>query len=213
MIKRIASSLRKLRRTAGNAMIDLRFGGFVGGYQPNPIPGANGTGATDYALMPQIFDGRIKPDDVLVDVGCGYGRVINWWLYRGHQNKIFGLEILPEVAQHLRRRLRKYSQVTILTGDAIANLPPEGTLFFLFNPFGLAEILERFLDRAWEIYRVQPGLRILYFAPVLLDVARSDPRWQTELIPLALPAVGFFEERHRHLAIITPRSAVSPSLT
>ena len=72
---------------------------------------------TYYALS-LIFKGEtIAPDDVLVDVGCGKGRVLNWWLSKRLPNRIVGLELDPEVAAHTRHRLRKYRNVTIITGD------------------------------------------------------------------------------------------------
>ena len=40
------------------------------------------------------------------------------------------------MADNARKRYRKYSNVSIVTGDAVANLPRNGTLFFLYNPFG-----------------------------------------------------------------------------
>jgi Methyltransferase domain len=199
--------LRRLRRTARNAAFDLRFGGLSGGYCRNPHPDATGTGATDYALMSQIFGGRIRPDDVLVDVGCGKGRVINWWLAQGVRNPIYGLEMLDEVAEHARRRLKKYRNVTIVTGDAVANLPRGGTLFYLFNPFDTASSAERFRDRFLDVVDLSRGPIILYFAPVQVDVFRLDSRWATEMVDLTLPEVGFFEERHRRLAVIRPVGA------
>jgi hypothetical protein len=205
MIRQMMQRCRDLRRTARNAAIDLRFGGFAGGYRPNPVPGATGTGATDYAIMPQLFDGRIGPDDVLVDVGCGYGRVINWWLYRGFRNRIVGLEMMTEVAEHTRRRLRRHDNVTIVTGDAIANLPADGTLFYLFNPFDAEDVFQRFLDGVYERTGANPRLKIVYFAPVLVEAAQADPRWVIEMLPVALPRAGRFEERHRHVAVLTPR--------
>ena len=45
-------SPRELKRTCRNAAIDLQYGGFSGGYIRNPAPGAHGTGATDYDIMP-----------------------------------------------------------------------------------------------------------------------------------------------------------------
>lgn len=78
----------------------------------------------------------VSPDDVLVDIGSGEGRVINFWLSRGWKNPIIGIESVEAVADNARKRYRKYSNVSIVTGDAVANLPRNGTLFFLYNPFG-----------------------------------------------------------------------------
>jgi trans-aconitate methyltransferase len=77
----------------------------------------------------------ISDEDVLVDVGCGEGRVINFWLSRGLKNPIIGLEFVASVAQRAKARYRKYPNVSIIEGDAIANTPANGTIFFLYNPF------------------------------------------------------------------------------
>jgi hypothetical protein len=190
----------ELVRSVRNAIFDLRYGGLSGGYRPNPSPGAHGTGATDYSLMPQLFAGKVLPSDVLVDVGCGTGRVLNYWLSQGFRNPIIGLEMLEEVARATRSRLKSYDNVTIVTGDAIDNLPPEGTLYFLFNPFE-ESILLKFQERLLEV-ATQP-VRIIYFAPVYLNVFRDNQRWTVEEHPVKLPSVGFFEERHKTYAVIS----------
>lgn len=192
---------RELARTLRNAMFDLRYGGWSGGYMRNPTAGASGTGATDYAIMPQIFDGRINPSDVLVDVGCGKGRVINWWLSRGLKNRIYGIEMLEDVAASVRRRLQKFQNVTIITGDATEQLPGDGTLFFLFNPFE-DWLMDRFRERTLEI-KPRGQFTIIYFAPEHLHVFQKDRRWKIEVIPLPLPESGFFYERHTKFAVIT----------
>jgi hypothetical protein len=183
--------------------MDLRFGGFSGGYLRNPAAGAHGTGATDYEIMPQLFQGRIRPDDVLVDVGCGKGRVINWWLSQGLANRIYGLELLTGVAESTRRRLRGYANVTIVTGDAVENLPPDGTLFFLFNPFD-DNIMARFVQRLWTLAE-RKDITVIYFAPVHLEAFRADARWSVEERSIRLPKAGHFEQRHTRFALITPK--------
>jgi SAM-dependent methyltransferase len=195
-------SPRELKRTCRNAAIDLQYGGFSGGYIRNPAPGAHGTGATDYDIMPQLFAGRIRPGDVLVDVGCGKGRVINWWLSQGHQNRIYGLELLPEIAEFTRKRLRKFRNVSIVTGDAIENLPSDGDVFFLFNPFD-DRIMPGFIERLWGVAE-RRDITIVYFAPVYLHLFHSDTRWSVEELDVQLPKAGLFDPRHRRFAVIRP---------
>jgi Methyltransferase domain len=191
---------RQIIRTFRNAIFDLKYGGFSGGYRPNHSPGAHGTGATDYSLMPQFFTGRVSSSDVLVDVGCGTGRVINYWLSQGIHNPIIGLEMLEEVANVTRSRLKGYANVSIVTGDAIDHLPAEGTLYFLFNPFD-ETVLSRFQERLLKVAS-QP-VRIIYFAPTHLNVFLENPLWKVEQYPVQLPKAGFFEERHKTYAVIT----------
>jgi SAM-dependent methyltransferase len=204
--------IASIRRKVRNATFDIRYGGYLGGWRPSTHPGATAVVHTDYRLMPQIFSGRFGPADVLVDVGCGYGRVINWWLDHGHTGPIFGLEQEAEVAAHLRRRLRKFTNVTILTGDAVLLIPPNADVVFLFNPFEWPDTLRRLLDRLYELAKQRSNLRILYYAPVLLNVIVEDGRWAVEEVDLSLPEDKSFEDRHRRLAVITPRGSHARSV-
>lgn len=74
---------------AFNVLLDRRYGGWSGGSRPSSHAdiGANLFGSVHYYELPRIFNARnglqITPADVLVDIGCGKGRVINWWLGRG----------------------------------------------------------------------------------------------------------------------------------
>ena len=193
---------RELIRTASNALTDFRFGGFCGGCERNPEPGAHATGPTDYRLMPQFFDGRIGADDVLVDVGCGTGRVLNWWLGQGYRNRIYGIEMMEHVALRTAERLAGYSTVKIVCGDAVTHLPEDGTLFFLANPFD-DRFMRPLADRLLDI-GVHHPLKIIYFAPTFLDVFAAD-QWVIDMHPIDLPSTGYFEERHRRFAVIGPR--------
>ena len=118
--------------------------------------------STAYEVMPQIFHDRIRDTDVLVEVGCGKGRVINWWLHRGLHNNIIGLEIMENVARQTSQRLRKYSNVTIICGDAIENLPTAGTLFYAFNPFGSRAVVEKFKSHLFNIFIKNRDCRLIY---------------------------------------------------
>lgn len=131
-------SLSKLWTRAESAVRDLRYGALLGGGRiPSRFAdeGAVYTVSSPYRLYPILFDRLVREDDVLVDVGCGKGRVINWWLSNYRANRIYGLEIDPDVASATARRLRRYKNVVILSGDASTLLPADGSVFFLFEPF------------------------------------------------------------------------------
>lgn len=187
--------LRKLRfqlfvRTVvqpWNLVYDLRFGETLRGDVETPFSelGAEKTSNIPYFSLSLIFHGEtIAADDVLVDVGCGKGRVINWWLSRRLPNRMVGLELNPEVAARTRERLQRYCNVSIITGDGIENLPADGTLFFLFNPFGEA-VVDRFKQRVLDLPR-RDRLRIYYYNCVHAEAFENDPRFSLErrrLIP------------------------------
>ena len=133
-------SLHVIKERTYASAIDLAFGGKMCRTDLNEAIYTNGRHTmvhTDYHVLRDIFARvPISPDDVLVDVGCGEGRVINFWLSRGLKNPIIGIESVEAVADNARKRYRKYPNVSIVTGDAVANMPRNGTLFFLYNPFG-----------------------------------------------------------------------------
>lgn len=177
---RTRGGLRPLR----NLATDLRFGGWAGGTVRSPFAadGASRVQSTDYAALDRLFrrNGiRMDPADVLVDVGCGRGRVINWWLSRGWTHRMVGLELVPEVADQTARRLRRHANVEIRRGDATALLPADGTFFYLYNPFD-AGVMRRFADAVLARAARPSAVRILYFNCLHLDVFVDDPRWRVQ---------------------------------
>jgi hypothetical protein len=200
-------SMNSLISHARNIIMDLRFGKPVGGKakdQPFEHLGAHGFNNTDYGLLKQMFDGRIQPDDILVDVGSGRGRVLNYWLSTGHKQKIYGLELDPDYGNACAERLKRWPNVEIRVGDALALLPSEGTLFYLSNPFA-AEIMLKFTDAIWHAVADKRRLRIIYFAPTSIEIWTADKRWAVEVINLDMSAIGKHAERHKRYAVITPK--------
>ena len=159
-----------------DSIVDKRFGGETGTYVTTKLGhlGAYDCGTCHYFAMFRVFKNAVRPDDVLVDVGCGLGRAINTWLWMGCKNRIVGLELDEEIAEASRSRLRPYQNVEIVSGDAIDHLPPDGTLFYIFNSFSDA-VVSRFLARIKEISTRPGDIRILYYNPVFLQIFADDP--------------------------------------
>jgi SAM-dependent methyltransferase len=158
--------------------IDWKYGGYCGGRIGTKFPetGAHGTSSADYYQLEKLFSPgglEVGADDVLVDVGCGKGRILNFWLHRGFRNRMYGLELDPEIAAWAGNRLRKFSNVHVIAGDAVANLPADATAIFLFNPFA-ASVMELFKRRVKEMFHGSP-VRILYFHCKSAHVFENDP--------------------------------------
>jgi SAM-dependent methyltransferase len=165
-------------------LTDLRYGGILTGSvnTQHRHLGAYNVVNSAYSVLPHIFAGRIGPRDVLVDVGCGKGRVINWWLSQGLRNRIVGIEINPAVAAATAKRLRRYPNVTIVAGDATTAIPPDATLLYMYSPFD-RPAMERF--KAMLVARfARGGITLLYWNADHVDVFRDDPDWNVEIIPL-----------------------------
>lgn len=169
---------RRLHRLSRNAFIDMRYGGrFLGGSRPSRFrdQDASHTVNTSYSALAHLFQQiTILPSDVLVDVGCGKGRVLNWWLSQGFTNKLVGIELDPEIAASLRRRLRRYHNITILSGNASEVLPAEGTIFYLYNPFGASTLTQ--VKKRIET-DCHGDVTVLYYNPRHIGVFAEDTNW------------------------------------
>lgn len=159
----VAYSYSVARNAILSAYIDLRYGGKRATTRLNVNAGHpenNTLQHTDWKFLNEIFQQvTIRPDDVLVDVGCGDGRVISYWLSRGCKNKIVGIEIDPDTAEDARRRFSRFPNVTILQGDAADALKQTGgTLLYIFNSFS-GETLRRFAGAAREI-----GAKVIFYS-------------------------------------------------
>ena len=121
-----------------------------------------------------IFDSLpLREDDVLVDYGCGKGRVL-LVAYTHRFKRIVGVELSRELSDIARTNVGKYcrhdpNRVEVVTCDAATHqLRDDETVFFLYNPFGpavidaalqnICESLHRRNRCAWLIY-VNPKWR------------------------------------------------------
>ncbi|MHB1423507.1 MAG: methyltransferase domain-containing protein [Gemmataceae bacterium] len=161
---------------------DWRCGAWTGGIVESPYAdrGASNTESIRYDVLRRVFrQVPIRPDDVLVDVGCGKGRVLSWWLTMGYRNRMIGLELDPRIAARTAARFAGAPNVQIITGDAIENFPPEGTIFWLYNPFH-EPIVRAFRDRL-----KQPGMaeaRLIYAHAKHLDTFSQDTDFNCQIL-------------------------------
>jgi hypothetical protein len=177
---KLARTVRRLPKVVRNAVRDLRFGKPLGGTIKTRYAhlGAHDVGNADYEDLAILFDeAGVRADDVIVDVGCGKGRSLNWLLAHHPGNTLIGIEIDPEICADTARRLRRFRQATVRCGDATTMLPPEGTLFYLFNPFD-ENVMARFRD---ALVAVRAGAatrtRVIYYNVKALHVFEDDPRF------------------------------------
>lgn len=178
--------VRRAPKIVRNALRDLRYGRFLAGTTRTRYGhlGAFHSANSDYDDLPALFAAAaVTPADVIVDVGCGKGRVINWLLSNYPANRIYGIELDPEVCSATAKRLRRYGNVEIACGDATAMLPHDGTLFYLFNPFD-EHVLQRFADAFLADASEAGKRRIVYYNCKYIDVFRDDPRLVVEEIEL-----------------------------
>ncbi len=146
--------------------------------------GANDVYHTAYSAMPLIFGNiGISPDDVLVDVGCGKGRVINYWLSRNYNNLIIGLEIDPVIAAKTTRQFANRPNVQVVAGDAVEHLPANGTIFYFYNPFNENKVAS-FEDKLRQIAG-NNKVKVVYYNPRSLSVFENGA-WSIKRINFAI---------------------------
>lgn len=183
-----ARVIRRASKIVHNALRDLRYGKPLAGTIKTRYAhlGAHDTGNADYDDLDILFaDVEVRSADVIVDVGCGKGRSINWFLMRYPANKIIGIEIDADIQSATKRRLRKRANVSIQCGDARALLPAEGTIFYLFNPFDEAA-MHRFAEAMLE--RALPAT-IVYYNAKCLAPYHENPRFSVTKV--TRPNLGF----------------------
>jgi SAM-dependent methyltransferase len=167
---------------------DLKFGSWCGRIKPSQYAhlGASAVQSSYYSQIAELFGQiTITETDVLVDVGCGRGRVLNYWLSRGYRNQMIGIELDEEVADATRKRLEHFPNVTILTGSVLDHIPPRGTVFYLYHPFD-ARVCEQFKTRLAATFAGSGNIVLLYNNCVHVDVFRNDPHWIVkDLAPLS----------------------------
>jgi len=160
-------------------LLDLRYGGWFGGVikTRHAHLGAKDTQSSLYYVLSSVFIySQLRDGDVFVDVGCGKGRTINWLLVHGYRNRLIGIEIDEEIADRTKKRFAKHKNVEIIGGNALDNIPADGTVFYLYNSVN-AEMMIRFKDLLRDMFGNKRKVTIIYVNYAHLDVFVDDPDW------------------------------------
>jgi predicted RNA methylase len=121
---------------------------------------------------------RLADDDVLIDVGCGSGRVV-CCAARLPIRAALGVELVPEAARRAQSNLvtlrgRRATTCAVVQGDALDFDISDATVIFLFNPFGEGT-MSHFLRKVSEAQVARRNLehgesvnfRLVYHNPTL----------------------------------------------
>lgn len=187
-----------LGRGARNALVDIRCGRPVVGTWRRPGRSSIDHENSDHSALRRIFAGRVRPGDVLVDVGCGRGRVLAHWSVHYPDHRIVGIEIDPHTASRATAHLSHHSSCTVVCGDAVELLPEDGSLFYLYNPFGL-DVLDRLRQRVAALPQGDRPVVLLYHNPKHVAVFEGSPAWTVDRHRLGGSRLAPFSD----LAVIT----------
>ncbi len=136
-------------------------------------------GSVDYRNVQKTLDWlALTPDDVFVDIGCGKGRVLCLAARRNIKRAI-GIELFDRLADASRanaeRIAGRVSPVEVICGDATKADLSEGTVFFLYNPFGAETMIDVLANLKRSLDEKPRKIRICYFNPKQEHVYRQTP--------------------------------------
>ena len=125
-------------------------------------------------LLNEIY---IYENDVFVDVGSGWGRLIGYLRCKGIKGKFtYGVEINNTVAKLSEKIFEEEKDIKIICTDATKTEIKNATVYFLYNPFG-SEILRDFLDNIERI--ATKKIRLYYLHAVYENQFKTRcDRWK-----------------------------------
>lgn len=127
----------------------------------------------------------IRPESVLVDVGCGKGKAMFVASQFGFRT-VRGIELSPRLCELARANAARWqaragsaTHFEIIQADLLHHhFAPDEDFVFCFNPFGEA-LLSCMLDKLEASQQAHPRpLCLLYFHPVFARVIDQRPAWR-----------------------------------
>ena len=121
---------------------------------------------TPYSVLERLANsGFIRKGDVVLDYGCGKGRVDFFLSYQTKANTI-GVEyderIYQSALENQKTAVSSRKSEFVLTRAEEYEVPPEVNRFYFFNPFS-AELLRKVIARIIESYYEKPRDMLLFF--------------------------------------------------
>ncbi len=168
-----------------NFVLDIKWGGrSLGGTIKTEYHsiGAEDTSNSSYYLIKECLKHiRIEDTDVFVDVGCGKGRILNYWAVKYPRNKCIGIEIDENIGAETSHRMKRFSNCEVIIGNVLEHFPREGTIFFLFNPFN-ETVMKEFKELVENECKF--GATLIYYNCKYLPLFSNDSKWHTKNIEI-----------------------------
>ena len=136
---------------------------------------------------------KYNPEDVFVDVGCAWGRMLGYLRKKTTISKFYGVELNDEIAKQAKHFFEKDSKVEIISGNVLNNIPVDGTIFYLFNPFN-ADVLDAFLSALEK--QIRHNVKVIYLHPTCSEIFEKHSDWKKietiELMPKKMGKLEMF---------------------
>ncbi len=121
---------------------------------------------TPYSVLERLANsGLIRKKDVVLDYGCGKGRVDFFLSYQTKSNTI-GIEyderIYRMALENRKTAVSKARTEFVPVRAEEYDVPPEANRFYFFNPFSI-ELLRKVIARIRESYYGNPREMLLFF--------------------------------------------------
>jgi len=123
-----------------------------------------------YRKLKEIIDDlNLTERDIFVDLGAGKGRVICVAAMKGIK-KVIGVEMDKRLVDIARENIRRLSSeckpIAVVHADVVNFDVSEGTVFFMFDPFG-EETLKEVADNIRNsLFNNPRKISIVYFRPI-----------------------------------------------
>ena len=106
----------------------------TGAHDPTPTP---------YFILEKLFGYfELDANSHVLDVGCGTGRALAYFVEAGLPGRITGIELDPALAAFTKKWLGNFDKVTVTCGNVLDVPLSSYTHFYLFNPFDTAVLLK-----------------------------------------------------------------------
>lgn len=140
--------------------------------------GAEATQSSDYRCLDRIFKKHVPltKDDILLDVGCGEGRVLTYLYLHKAKCRLMGVELDPEVAATAQKRVEKCPGIEIRCANILEaqDLMQQVTVYYLFNPFN-GKIFSKFVAALEK--QVPHPIRMVYLFDYYAAYLDNRPGW------------------------------------
>lgn len=123
---------------------------------------------TPYTVLERLAEsGYIRKENILLDYGCGKGRV-GFFLHHRVGCQVIGLEYEPDIYAQAQENLKQYTRkegVSFFCENAAEFVIKEADCFYFFNPFSV-EVLRSAMGRILDSYYEEPRkMRLFFYYP------------------------------------------------